>query len=286
MPSRVILIMGTGRCGSTIFYKMVASHPELAFIPAIDNWFPKLKYVSALTSEAWKLGLKRGMGPSEAYPLLDSLLPGYSLSYRSLAASDVSTRVKVDFRRLFGDYMKYQHKKRICYKYTGWSRIGFFNEIFPDALFIHIVRDGRAVAYSLLNVPWWHGWQGPWNWRWGELPEKYKKEWEESGRSFVVLAGIEWKMLLDEIEESRKILKEDRFLQIRYEDFVERPLAIMKDVTNFAGLTFSRRFRKRVMSYELRNTNYRWSKELPVSERMLLNRSLERHLRKLGYEVD
>ena len=30
-------------------------------------------------------------------------------------------------------------------------RVRLLNLIFPDAKFIHIIRDGRAVAFSLLN---------------------------------------------------------------------------------------------------------------------------------------
>lgn len=38
---------------------------------------------------------------------------------------------------------------------------------------------------------------GPSNWSLGPLPEPYALEWEHSGRSYVVLAGLAWKMLMD-----------------------------------------------------------------------------------------
>ena len=60
--------------------------------------------------------------------------------------------------------MKYQGKREFIAEYSGWSRIAFFNEIFPHCRFIHIVRDGRAVANSLLNVSYWKGWEGIHKW--------------------------------------------------------------------------------------------------------------------------
>lgn len=52
-------------------------------------------------------------------------------------------------------------RNRLLFKITGWPRVGFLHEIFEDAKFIHLIRDGRAVAYSLLQQPWWEGWRGP-----------------------------------------------------------------------------------------------------------------------------
>ena len=71
-------------------------------------------------------------------------------------------------------------RNRLLIKITGWPRIGYLNEIFSDAKFIHILRDGRAVANSLINVEFWRGWQCPQNWRFGRLTEKQQKEWEDS----------------------------------------------------------------------------------------------------------
>src|SRR3712207_7426845 len=51
------------------------------------------------------------------------------------------------------------------------------SEIFKDAKFIHLMRDGRAVANSLLHVYFWSGWKGPGNWGWGQLsPAQQRSE--------------------------------------------------------------------------------------------------------------
>jgi hypothetical protein len=75
-------------------------------------------------------------------------------------------------------------------------RISFLYAIFPDARFVHVLRDGRAVANSRLNASFWKGWHGLNIWG-GQMPEHYRQEWERHRRSFVALAGIEWKTHID-----------------------------------------------------------------------------------------
>ena len=117
-----------------------------------------------------------------------------------------------------------RQRDRMLIKLTGWSRIGFLNEVFPDAKFIHIVRDGRAVASSYLHInEWqWRGWYGPASWRYGPLSPEDQAAWEASGRSFIALAGIQWRMHTRAIESARARIDPARFLEVRYEDSASR----------------------------------------------------------------
>ncbi len=89
---------------------------------------------------------------------------------------------------------------------TGWPRTGFLRAAFPDARVVNVVRDGRAVASSWLQMGWWDGWQGPDRWIYGPLPAELHALWEASGRSFAVLAGLGWRMLLEAAERARERL--------------------------------------------------------------------------------
>ena len=284
--SKPIFIIGTGRCGSTIFYKMLSNHPDIGFISSFNVKFPKSLILWSMNTWFGKIGLRLGIiRPSEAYSLFNSIFPGYGRPVRTLRASDVSENIEENIRKLFVKGLKYQHKERFLYKYTGWSRIGFFNKIFPDCLFIHMIRDGRAVANSMLNVSWWNGWQGPQNWRWGDLPENYRKEWEESNKSFSVLAAIEWKMILDEIEESKKEIEPNRFLQIKYENLIGKPIEVFTYITKYCGLSYGKKFKERINRYKLINANNKWKEELPKSEQIILTKCLCSHLKKYNYNL-
>lgn len=283
---RPIFIIGTGRCGSTIFYRLMANHPETAFISNLNVKFPNRPLLWRMNTVLGRLPLRMGLlKPSEAYPLFDGAFPGYSKTCRTLGKRDVSDKVRQKTKSLVKNATKYQTGSRFLYKYTGWSRIGFFNDIFFKPLFIHIIRDGRDVAYSLLNVDFWQGWRGPQNWRWGKLPEPYRKEWEQSGRSYSVLAGIQWKMILDEYEESKKEIEDERIHRLRYEDLVKSPYESLSQISDFAGLSWGQTFEQRVNKYDLQSANGRWRENLPKNEKQRLEGCLEGHLQKYGYEV-
>src|SRR5213078_3203453 len=95
-----------------------------------------------------------------------------------------------------------RRRHRLLVKITGWPRVGYLRAIFPDARFIHLIRDGRAVANSLIHTDFWRGWAGPSKWQWGEMGAEHHEEWERHGRSFVALAGIQWKIMMGAIRQA------------------------------------------------------------------------------------
>ena len=284
MIDRPIFIIGSGRCGSSVFYRMLATHPSVAYLTGANVRFAERPAMWRMNTLFGRVALQLGLvHPAEAYKLLNSIMPGFGAPTRTLRGSDVTASVRKGMTALVKANLKVQRGKRFLYKYTGWSRIGFMSAIFPDALFIHVVRDGRAVAYSMLTVPWWHGWQGPWNWRWGMLDQQDAADWEKSGRSFAVLAGIEWKMIMNEIESSREEVPPSRFLEVRYEDFVAQPHDVLREVCEFCGLAYSKAFRRRIGRVHLRSANHKWKTELADSEKELLQRCIEPQLERFDY---
>ena len=155
--------------------------------------------------------------------------------------------------------------------------------LFPEARFVHIVRDGRAVAFSLLQQSWWLGWRGPENWRWGPLPENYQKEWYKYDRSSLVLAAIQWKILLDATDDAAKKLEKGQFLEIKYEDLCENPLSVITKVTQHSSLSESQKFLGMVSKMNLKNQNYKYVEALSSEQISILNHVLNSHLKKRGY---
>ncbi len=98
---------------------------------------------------------------------------------RDLRADDVTPWLERRFREFFAERAQVQGTATFLHKFTGWPRAGFIRGVLPDARFIHVVRDGRAVANSWLQMPWWLGFEGPDHWQWGPLPPDLAAEWEE-----------------------------------------------------------------------------------------------------------
>jgi hypothetical protein len=284
-----IFIFGTGRSGTTIFHEMLCEHPGLAWTSHLCNFFPAQPVVNRALMYAIDIPvigkvLKNKIKPVETYMFWDHYFPGFSLPCRDLVASDVSVRIK---KRLNEPMPKLTTKKRdrIAHKITGWPRIGFLDKVFPDAKFIHVIRDGRAVANSMLNVDFWNGWEGPVKWIYGSLPKEYENEWNRYNQSFVVLAALQWKMLMDAAEEAIKKIESSRVLEIKYEDMCPDPIPTFKKVAEFCELPWDDKFERRLKNYTMRNSNEKYKKDLNPQQQDELNTVLHEYLIKYGYSL-
>jgi hypothetical protein len=149
------------------------------------------------------------------------------------------------------------------------------------------VRDGRAVANSFLQMTWWRGYQGPSSWQFGELPADYRQEWEQLGRSYPLLAGLLWKLLIDAYTEAEKVVGEDRWLTLRYEDVLADPRARFADLLHFAGLNWTAKFEREFGSQVFRSGRVEaYRRDLGPRHVALLEASLADHLRRYGYETE
>ena len=288
--TKPIFIVGTGRCGSTAFHKLLGLHPQLMWLSGFAEEFPghpewnRWAVTAAGNPVVRKLFGKR-IKPGENYGFWYHHAYGFAEPGRDLVAADVTPRVRKQLHSVLGRMLTLQ-RDRLLIKLTGWSRIGFLNEIFGDAKFVHIVRDGRAVANSVLHVnAWqWRGWYGPYSWRYGPLSPEDEAAWLASGRSFVALAGIQWKTHTRAIEAARARLDPSRFLQVRYEDFCEDAMGTCRKVTKFAELRDAPEFERSVKATPIRDTD-RWRKDLSPEQQALLTRLLREDLGRYGYDV-
>jgi hypothetical protein len=282
-----IFIVGVGRSGSTIFHHVFSGHPSVSWLSRISNRYPdkpgrNRALMRALDLPGLGRVVQRQADPGESYGFWDFYYRGFSTPFRDLTAADVSPGMKTRLPEVFAA-MSTRRRSRPLIKITGWPRLGFLNELFPQARFIHVLRDGRAVANSFLQVPWWWGWRGPENWRWGPLSAEHQEEWEGTGRSFVALAGIQWKILMDAMEKTKPVIPSDRLLEIRYEDICADPVAHFRRAAEFSELPWPPSFERHVRSQTLRSENQKWKRDLTPLQQDALTRVLERHLVRYGY---
>jgi len=280
---KIVFIIGTGRCGSSFVHELIAAHRDAGFISNVEDRLRRLPFKGRYNNLLYRLSQgrfttkgKARFAPSEAFDLIGRRAsPIYCRPARDLRADDVTPWLEQRFRALFEERHALQGKAVFTHKYTGWSRIGFFARIFPEARFIHVIRDGRAVANSWLHMPWWGGYAGPENWPWGVLPVHYQREWEAGDRSFTLLAGIGWKLLMDSYEQSARGLDESRYMSFRYEDFLARPHATMEACLRFAGLPWTAQFERHLARQRIRpERGDAWRRELLPGQIAELDASL------------
>lgn len=284
-----IIIVGTGRCGSTVFHRQLAKHPRVMWLSGFCDRFPARPAWNRLAVTA--VGnplLRRIVGgkiqPGECYRFWDKHAYGFSEPCRDLVRMDPTVRVKKQVRAAFEPMLTPQ-RSRLLIKITGWPRIGFLNEIFEDAKFIHIVRDGRAVASSLLHVNFWRGWRGPQSWRAGLLSPDDQATWESYDRSFVALAGLEWRIQMRAIEAARRaLLDPELFFEVKYEELCDQPLETFRRVLGFAELPAPPNFEREVKAANIRSTSHRWRDDLTPGQQGVLDSLLREELLRYGYD--
>lgn len=287
MIEKPIFVIGAGRSGSSLFHQMFTGHPRVAWMSTLCDRHPRrLGLHRALMRgiDAPFVGtmLKRHWESAECYEFWDRYFRGFSQPFRDLRADDATPRVVSRLQKAVTSLIT-PRRPRLLVKITGWPRVGFLHAVFPDARFIHVYRDGRAVANSLLQVDFWRGWQGPEQWRWGPLDPPLQQEWEMHGHSFVALAGIQWKILMHAAESARGAVPASSFMDVRYEDFAEHPCETFRNVVDFCGLDWSEGFERSLSQYRVKSANYKWRKDLDDSQQRVLLSVLGDALRSYGY---
>jgi hypothetical protein len=199
--------------------------------------------------------------PSEAYRVLSrEVSPLLADSDRDLVRADASPWLRRRLDEFFGSRAESQGYPHFLHKFTGWPRSGLIDAVFPETRYVTVVRDGRAVANSWLQMPWWRGNLGPSGWHFGPLPEKLQRIWEDSDRSYVVLAGLGWMLLSEAYDSASALLAPQRQCSIRYEDIVADPAAAFRQLLDHLQLPWTAQFAHRLDGYRFdagRLTAYR-----------------------------
>lgn len=248
--NKPIFLIGAPRSGTTVLFEAFSIHKDLAWFSNYFGRFPGCPSVSIL-SRVSDLYFFRGAKnqnnrnntimhifpyPTECYTFWEKYCGSkFLFDYLVDVNADETERKKV--LSIIGKVIRYQGKKRFSGKITGPSRIHFLNSIFPDAFFIHIIRDVRAVVSSLMKVSFWPAGDGlskPW-WNNG-LTDEDLNNFKKYNRSPVALAAIQWKRILKIAREESKKISDDRYLEVKYEDFVQDPHGIIDEICRFSSL--------------------------------------------------
>ncbi len=308
MPERDVLtapvfFVGMPRSGTTICFEAFARHPDLAWPSNVSQAYPDrpaLNVMRRLLDNRFvsAYGRKNQYGslgwlntylpqPNEAYDFWDRYArPEFSRHWLGNAVAGPGERSRL--RNAVAAIARWQGRRRFAAKLTGPPRIGYLNSVFPDARFVHVIRDGRAVVDSLLRVAFWRekgGLEGPF-WQ-GALDDAALATWSAGGKDPAVLAGLQWCAVIRETRAEARSLGEGRYRELRYEDLVADPHGAVRDLFDFASLDDAARAHAQLdEGPTLVNMNHKFAENFDADARRTLTGVMASELTDLGYIKD
>jgi omega-hydroxy-beta-dihydromenaquinone-9 sulfotransferase len=269
--NRPIFIVGMPRSGSTIFYNTLARHPDVAWISEASKKFPRSRLLTQIL-----MRIRKDRRPTEGHRIWRKFARPED---DSLGPEHATPRVRDYYRDIVTMHVGLYEKTRFLSKHPrNVLRLSWLRAIFPDALFLHLLRDGRAVAQSILEMRELHGGRDAY---WGVRPPGW--------RSLQKLDPVEavarqWRMNIEYARERARALPAGAYLEVRYEDFCERPAETLRQVGRWADLPWLETDLERA-TRGIESRNYKWRDRLRSEDIDVLERTIGDLLSELGYQL-
>lgn len=255
-----IFVVGAARSGTTWVYDILTAHPLVA--GAFETWlFTPADGLKSLFSEAHWPPRRSGLGGVLARAEL--------LSY----TRDMAERVLSHY---IGSTQIYLVEKSPSHLFA----IPFIHELFPDARFIHVLRDGRDVAASVKAAA--ESWAPAWRKSFGKSIKASARAWRHAVKFALrqgdVLGG--------------------QFMEIRYEELSRDPFNAYRRLFEFCRIPYDEAVLQTIYARTDFQSNYRpsrkafrrkgiigdWRTEFNLLDAVMFHAEAGEKLRLLGYE--
>jgi hypothetical protein len=271
-----VFVLGCPRSGTTVLYHMLLSAGNFAVYRTESNVFNLL------------VPRFRGMrSAADRKELLDVWLRSKLFRVSGLDAREISARIMRDCRS-GGDFlrilMQEMARQQAVVRWADCTpeHLLYMEQIkreIPDALFIHIIRDGRDVALSYAKQGW-----------------SYPLPWDRHDRLGV--AGLYWEWLVDKGREQGKRLGAG-YQEVRFEELVARPQETLSRLGSFIDhdLDYERIQRAGIGSVSEPNSSFlgesegtfnpvgRWKTKMSAEQTADFEQLVGDFLLKLGYSL-
>lgn len=218
--SRPVFVIGCGRSGTTILGTALSKHRAVTYLNEPRHlWF-------------------------SAYPETDIWTPkAHSRKGKLLLTdSDVERKKSNKLRRLFRFETIISRRPVLIEKLPiNNFRLRFILQIFPDARFIHIYRNGLEVARSIEKSSEKGYWFGSNSYKWDKLVE-YAMGRDDVNylpalcTTYFDKGLLEWRLSTAAAVEFLHLLPDDAFFELNYDELMEQPIKTVSQVLDFIGI--------------------------------------------------
>jgi len=151
-------------------------------------------------------------------------------------------------------------------------RIKTLNEIFPNARYIHIIRNPQKVVPSTIRMWDIVGRQNSMNSKWKKPTTKE--------------ASDLYKSMLLQIDEDLKTLPKNRYCEIKFEDLEKDPIRHIKDIYKHLNVQLSKEFEQQMNDFLIAVKEYQKNKyEMPEDEKLEINNILGQWMTQKKYAL-
>jgi hypothetical protein len=217
--------------------------------------------------------------PVEAHELWDMFHPvENSKGGPPFVEEDAAAADRQGMRLFIANILRFSRRARFLNKNTrNTRRIRYLQAIFPDACFIHIIRDGRAVANSFLNIDWWPR-LSVW-WANGRTTTQLERE----GADPVMVAAQMWKSEVERVLQDAEYVSPERYIEVRYEKLMQYPIRTMLGVLDFCGLSWTSEFQEHIEAFDIKTRNFKWMDRFTAQQMDCINKEIGPLLEQLEY---
>ena len=218
-------IVGCGRSGTTLLRSMFDSHRDMAIPP--DTYF-----VLRLAANRRRYEQSDGFA-TELF--LDDLGRTGGFERMGIPSDALRESIRVQppetytaaIRSVYHEYASSREKTRYGDKTPIYIlHLPLLSSLFPEAKFVHIIRDGRDVTRSFMDGGW--------------------TERIEDG-------ALYWKLQVRRGRSAGSRLGPGRYREVRYEELVDDPASVLSSLCSFLDLEYD----PQMLSYQ--ETAHRWA---------------------------
>lgn len=270
-----VFVVGCPRSGTTLLYNMLLSSGDFAVYLAESNVF------NLLAARFGNLGVRANRDRLVDAWLQSKLFRASFLDAGALRARILSEcRNSGDFLRLvMEEIARSQGARRWADNSPEESLHALaIKKKIPDALFIHMIRDGRDVSLSLDARP--HKWVRPFPW---------------DRENSLLVTGIFWEWIVQRGRKQGRSLGVD-YMEVRFEDLQSDPGAVLATIGEFIqhDLNYERIMEVGIGSVRDPNTSFkgdsaspvgRWRKKMSPEKLGMFEQLVGGTLKNLGYPL-
>lgn len=269
-----VFIIGAPRSGTTLLLDLLSAHRGFAWISRQQNLDPhnirhanlnRLYDVPVIGGALFRrrYSVNRLPNPVEPWKFWDTHLPGFrrmGVVPRNPVPGDFSKDALRATRRVVEDIQGLQNKDCFLSKYTDFPRINVMRAVFPDAKFIHLVRNPYAVASSYAKrcvKGEFSEWRERDTWK-PALPRELQVKLATVSDTPLNLTAALTRWYVDQ---TRNESNEDYVSELAYEDLTADPEETCRVLLEGLGLSPCDRLSAYIQSRDIRNMDHKWMEE-------------------------